>query len=159
MSNRDLSKLNWRVPPQHILSIGVRGSDIDMFEHVNNLVYLRWMAEAGWHHSKALGFDFDAYRARDCGFVVTRHEIDYRQAALADDIVHVATWISANDKRLKLRRRFQMISDKTGATLAMGMSEFVTMRLSNAKARRMHDDYVKGYPLDEAAARYFEKAD
>lgn len=156
MTEKNISALDWCVVPQHISSIAVEPRDIDMFNHVNNVVYLRWMAEAGWAHSKALGFDFKAYQARDCGFVVTRHELDYRQAALADDTVHIATWISVNDGRLKLRRRFQMISDTSGATLAMGMSSFASMRLSNARARRMHEDYAHGYPVDAAAAAYFE---
>lgn len=156
MTKGDKNALKWCLPPQHITPIAVEARDIDMFNHVNNVVYLRWMAEAGWAHSKALGFDFEAYRARDCGFVVTRHELDYRQAALAGDVVHVATWISLNDGRLKLRRRFQMISETTGTTLAMGMSSFAALRLSTARARRMHEDYVHGYPLDVAAAAYFE---
>lgn len=155
MQKNDLSELNWCIAPQHRLSIGVRARDIDVFQHVNNVVYLRWMADTAWDHSKALGFDFAAYEARDCGFVVTRHEIDYRQAALADDIVHIATWISRNDGRLKLRRRFQMISATTGATLAMGLSDFAAMRLSSARATRMHKDYVTGYRLDAEAASYF----
>ena len=145
----------WCLAPQHILSIAVRARDIDVFNHVNNVVYLRWMADTAWDHSKALGFDFAAYEARDCGFVVTRHEIDYRQAALLGDIVHVATWISGNDGRLKLRRRFQMISEQTGHTLAMGMTEFASMKLSTARAGRMHEDYITGYPLNDDAAAYF----
>ena len=71
------------LPPQFTLSLVVQEGDIDDFNHVNNVVYLNWMARAAWAHSKALGFDFAAYRQRDCGFVVTRHEIDYKAAALA----------------------------------------------------------------------------
>ena len=155
MQEIDPKTLNWRIAPQHILSIPVRARDIDVFNHVNNVVYLRWMADTAWDHSKTLGFDFAAYEARDCGFVVTRHEIDYRQAALSGDVVHVATWISRNDGRLKLRRRFQMISQQTGQTLALGMSDFAAMKLSTARATRMHDDYVTGYSLDETAATHF----
>ena len=155
MQDTDPKSLNWQIAPQHILPITVRERDIDVFNHVNNVVYLRWMADTAWDHSKALGFDFAAYEARDCGFVVTRHEIDYRQAALLGDIVHVATWISRNDGRLKLRRRFQMISEQTGQTLAFGMTEFAAMKLSSARAVRMHTDYITGYPLDADAAAHF----
>ena len=155
MLDTDPTALNWQIAPQHILAIAVRDRDIDAFNHVNNVVYLRWMADTAWDHSKKLGFDFAAYEARDCGFVVTRHEIDYRQAALLGDIVHVATWISRNDGRVKLRRRFQMISERTGQTLAFGMTEFASMKLSSARAVRMHEDYITGYPVDAAAAAHF----
>lgn len=155
MSDDEIRKLDWRIAPQHICTFDVCARDIDVFNHVNNVVYLRWMADTAWDHSTALGFDFAAYEARDCGFVVTRHEIDYRQAALADERVHIATWISNNDGRLRLRRRFQMISENSGKTLAMGLSDFTAMRLSTARAMRMHEDYVTGYRQDDAAAAHF----
>jgi acyl-CoA thioester hydrolase len=146
----------WVVPPQHILSVAVREQDIDAFKHVNNVVYLGWMARSAWAHSQSLGFDFAAYEANDCGFVVTRHEIEYRAAAMAGDTVHIATWITGNDARLKLTRRFQMISEASGKTLVFGMSQFAAMKLSTAKACRMAPAYAKGYPLDAAAVDFFE---
>ena len=144
----------WLLPPQFILSVDVRDSDIDDFNHVNNVVYLGWMARTAWSHSKALGFDFEAFRARDCGFVVTRHEIDYRAAAMAGERVHIATWIGLNDGRLKLRRRFQMLSGD-GRELARGMTQFAAMKLSTARAMRMHADYVKGYPQIDGVEAVF----
>jgi acyl-CoA thioester hydrolase len=104
-----------------------------------------------------LGFDFAAYRQRDCGFVVTRHEIDYKAAALAGETVHIATWVSLNDGRLRLRRRFQMLAGD-GRELARGLSDFAAMKLSNGRAMRMHEDYATGYPLVAAAEPAFLKA-
>lgn len=145
---------NWRLAPQHILTVHVQEADIDDFNHVNNVVYLGWMARTAWDHSKKLGFDFAAYQARDCGFVVTRHEIDYKAAALAGERVHIATWISRNDGRLKLRRRFQMLADD-GRELALGMSQFAAMKITTAKATRMHQDYATGYPeITDAEAAF-----
>ncbi len=136
----------WLAPAPYIVQIPVQAAHIDDFNHVNNVVYVQWMARVAWHHSKALGFDFAAYQARDCGFVVRRHEIEYKQATHAGDIVHCATWISLNDGRLHLRRRFQMISSMTGQTLALGVSDFVPMRLSTNRACRMPAAYKTGYP-------------
>ena len=145
---------NWLLPPQHILRLRVTPADIDDFNHVNNVVYLRWMARAAWDHSKKLGFDFAAYRARDCGFVVTRHEIDYKAAALIDETVEIATWVSLNDGRLRLRRRFQMRA-QNGRELARGMTDFAAMKISTGRAMRMHEDYRSGYPpVAEAEALF-----
>ena len=146
--------LSWLLKPQHVLTLNVRAGDIDDFDHVNNVVYLGWMARAAWDHSQALGFDFSAYRKRDCGFVVTRHEIDYKAAALADETVHIATWVSLNDGRLRLRRRFQMLADD-GRELARGISDFAAMKISSGRAMRMHADYINGYPAIDAAEALF----
>jgi len=150
----DISSL-WALEPQYILTLDVRRDDIDDFGHVNNLVYLGWMARAAWAHSKALGFDFKAYKERDCGFVVTRHEINYRAACFDGDTVHVATWISQNDQRLKLRRRFQMMSQERKLVLGTGMSEFATMKISTGRACRMPKDYATGYPVSPDAEIIF----
>lgn len=154
-----MTQTAWLAPNPYVLSLPVQPDAIDDFNHVNNVVYLGWMSRAAWAHSKALGFDFAAYQALDCGFVVRRHEIDYRVAALADDIVHIGTWVSENDGRLYLRRRFQLISDTTGATLALGMSQFVAMKISSGRACRMPKAFAEGYPANpEIEAIFRQKA-
>lgn len=156
MSDAAPPQNSFLLPPQFTLSVSVRDADIDDFNHVNNVVYLGWMARAAWAHSKHLGFDFAAYRARDCGFVVTRHEIDYKAAALAGEHVYIATWVSENDGRLRLRRRFQMLA-ADGRELARGLSDFAAMKISTGRAMRMHEDYVRGYPIAADAENLFAK--
>ncbi len=136
----------WRAPSPYIMSLQVTADMIDDFGHVNNVVYLGWMARSAWAHSKALGFDFAAYQKVDCGFVVRHHDIDYLAACFKDDQIDIATWISRNDGRLYLRRRFEMKRAQTGETVALGMSDFVTMRLSTGKACRMPEVFKLGYP-------------
>ena len=145
------------LPPQFTLSLAVQEGDIDDFNHVNNVVYLGWMARTAWAHSKQLGFDFAAYRQRDCGFVVTRHEIDYKAAAQAGEHVHVGTWVTVNDGRLRLRRRFQMLAGD-GRELAQGLSDFAAMKISTGRATRMHKDYVIGYPVAVGSENLFLQA-
>jgi acyl-CoA thioester hydrolase len=144
-------------PDPHVLGVDVRAADIDDFGHVNNVVYLGWIARAAWAHSKALGFDFAAYRDLDCGFVVTRHEIDYRAACPPDTTALIATWITANDGRVRLRRRFQIILQGTGTTLAFAMSDFATIKISTGRACRMPAQFATGYPAYDALEPLFTR--
>ncbi|HCD16867.1 MAG: acyl-CoA thioesterase [Rhizobiales bacterium TMED83] len=144
-------------PDPHVLGVDVRAADIDDFGHVNNVVYLGWIARAAWAHSKALGFDFAAYRDLDCGFVVTRHEIDYRAACPPDTTALIATWITANDGRVRLRRRFQIILQGTGTTLAFAMSDFATIKISTGRACRMPAQFATGYPANDALEPLFTR--
>jgi acyl-CoA thioester hydrolase len=154
-----LGSLAWPLAPQFVLPLRVQEGDIDDFRHVNNVVYLGWMARCAWAHSKALGFDFATFEKHDCGFVVTRHEIDYRAAALPDEQIEVATWIVENDARLRLSRRFLIRSVNRDMQLARGVTRFAAMRLSTNKAMRMVDAYKHGYLVDAAAADYFGPLD
>jgi len=146
---------NFIAPDPFVLAVDVRADDIDGFGHVNNVVYLGWIARAAWAHSKALGFDFDTYRELDCGFVVTRHEIEYRAACPPEATALVATWITANDARVRLRRRFQICLQGAGTTLAFAMSEFSTIKISTGRACRMPAEFAEGYPAQPALEPVF----
>ena len=158
MSNQIIDPSIWRAKNPFIIMIDVMPEDIDDFKHVNNVVYIGWMSRVAWAHSKALGFDFARYQELDCGFVVRRHEIDYRQACLPGETVAIATWVTQNDGRMYLRRRFQMVGTKSLKTLAYGMSDFVSMKISTGKACRMPEAFKAGYPAAHAVEDSFSVA-
>lgn len=74
-----------------LLPVTVSPDDIDELDHVNNLVYVRWVQQAAVAHSDALGLGLGAYLARRQAFVVRRHEIDYLRSALVGEEVEVET--------------------------------------------------------------------
>lgn len=72
------------------LPIAVRAADIDELNHVNNVVYLRWVQEAASAHWDSMAPD--ELKAK-CRWVVLRHEIDYHSPALPGDSIEAFTWI------------------------------------------------------------------
>lgn len=72
------------------LTITVSREDIDNLDHVNNLVYVKWMdivANSHWNHLTKEN------PLLEYVWVVLRHEIDYvKQAGLGDEIT-VKTWV------------------------------------------------------------------
>lgn len=70
--------------------IRVSLDDIDVLQHVNNLVYVKWMDEIATKHW--------AYLTKDTPlpqyiWVVVRHEIDYLKQAGLEDEITVKTWV------------------------------------------------------------------
>lgn len=137
----------WDYPEPFIHAVAVEAQHIDDFQHTNNVVYLTWMAKTAWEHSKALGLDFAAYARLNRGMVVRRHELEYFAASHVGDRVLCATWITGNDGRLRLRRRFQMANAETGVTLLRGLSDFVCINIGTGKATRMPPEFVNAYKL------------
>jgi acyl-CoA thioester hydrolase len=137
----------WDYPAPFVHEVVVEPHHIDDFRHTNNVVYLTWMAKTAWEHSKSLGLDFAAYAGLNRGMVVRRHELEYFAPSHEGDRVKVATWITGNDGRLRLRRRFQMVSGRTGATLLRGLSDFVCINIETGKATRMPAEFVATYRL------------
>jgi len=72
------------------MTIAVQRADIDQQNHVNNIVYLRWVQEVATAHWEAAA---PATTRDTIGWVVLRHEIDYKTPASLGDEVVLRTWV------------------------------------------------------------------
>ena len=123
----------------------MRPEDIDAYEHVNNAVYLTWLDRAAWSHSAALGVPLERCVALRRGMAAQRIEIEYRRAAVRDDVVQVATWIVSTDGRLRVERRFQVRRSADGETLARARIDYVCINLDSGRAVRMPEIFARAY--------------
>ncbi|WP_025409667.1 acyl-CoA thioesterase [Gemmatirosa kalamazoonensis] len=75
-------------PSPYEVRVRVEPTDLDDQDHVNNVVYVRWVQDAAIAHWRALTTtDIQA----TVGWALLRHEIDYRAAARLGDEVIVRT--------------------------------------------------------------------
>ncbi len=72
------------------LPITVMPADIDELNHVNNVVYVRWIQDVAFAHWDTMAPEELKHQ---CRWVVLRHEIDYHAPALPGDLVEASTWI------------------------------------------------------------------
>ncbi len=82
------------------MTVPVLPADIDGQSHVNNIVYLRWIQDVATAHWKSLA---SAEAQAVIGWVVLRHEIDYRSPASLGDEILLRTWVG-QASRLKFER-------------------------------------------------------
>src|SRR5438128_1061964 len=82
------------------MTVPVLSTDIDEQSHVNNTVYLRWVQDVATAHWKSLA---SAEAQNAIGWVVLRHEIDYRASASLGDQIILRTWVG-EASRLKFER-------------------------------------------------------
>ena len=75
-------------------------ADIDEQNHVNNAIYLRWVQDVATAHWKSLA---SAEAQSAIGWVVLRHEIDYKLPASLGDEIILRTWVG-HASRLKFER-------------------------------------------------------
>jgi acyl-CoA thioester hydrolase len=78
------------------MNVPVMSGDIDEQNHVNNTVYLRWVQEVATAHWRAVA---STYAQESIGWVVLRHEIDYKAPGCPGDDVVLRTWV---DKATRL---------------------------------------------------------
>lgn len=84
----------------------VLDDEIDAQNHVHNLRYIQWSLWAAGKHTAALGLDTAAELKRGFGFVVRKHDAEYRRAALDGDELIVRTWIYQIDRFSSWRQTY-----------------------------------------------------
>jgi acyl-CoA thioester hydrolase len=115
------------------MSVWVQPADIDRQNHVNNTVYVRWIQEvatAHWNIAAPLP-------ARDeIGWVVLRHEIDYKSPACRGDEVKLRTWVG-QATRVTFERFTEMRRKSDGDLLAQARTVWVPISHQTGKPTRV----------------------
>ena len=70
----------------------VEPADVDANGHVNNIVYLRWAQDLATSHWASR---FTPEESEPFGWIVLRHEIDYRRPLLPGEAGQGQTWVGA----------------------------------------------------------------
>ena len=125
------------------LKITVSSEDIDTLQHVNNLVYVKWMDTIATTHWSFLTKENPLPQYV---WVVMRHEIDYlKQAALGDEIV-VKTWVG--ETRGITSVRF-MEFYKSDALLVKAKTTWAMLDAVTHKPARIREDVLSVLKSDK----------
>jgi acyl-CoA thioester hydrolase len=94
--------------------VSVLPDDIDEQNHVNNTVYLRWVQDVATAHWRAVA---SAEAQAIIGWVVLRHEIDYKAPATLGDEIVLRTWVG-KATRLTFERFTEIRRNRDGRLLS-----------------------------------------
>ena len=139
-----ISEPDWDYPDPFFLDRFVLEDDVDELLHTNNTVYVHWCQEVAWAHSAQLGLNIDRYKELDRAMAITYSEYKYLRASNVGDKVKIGTWIVSWDKKLTMKREFQVIRED-GATLLRGAMHFACIEISTGKPRRLPKEFLEGY--------------
>jgi len=115
------------------MTISVSAADIDEQKHVNNTVYLRWVQDVAAAHWKSLAPD---EAQKKIGWVVVRHEIDYKSPASIGDGIALRTWVG-KASRLKFERFTEIRRQIDSRLLAQARTVWVPVDSLSGKPTRV----------------------
>jgi acyl-CoA thioester hydrolase len=119
--------------PAFEMTIAVQPADIDQQNHVNNTVYVRWIQEVATAHWNATA----PVPARDeIGWVVLRHEIDYKSPVCLDDEIVLRTWVG-KATRVTFERFVEVLRKRDRKVLAHARTLWVPINPDTAKPIRV----------------------
>ena len=116
-----------------IVPLDIGPQHIDANGHVNNVVYVGWLQDAGTAHWNAR---FDAQTRARWSWVALRHEIDYLRGIGPDETGVVAsTWVG--DPHGPRFNRYVRIEDGQGRLCAQGVSEWCLVDAATLRPQRI----------------------
>jgi acyl-CoA thioester hydrolase len=116
--------------------VSVLPGDIDEQNHVNNTVYLRWVQDVATAHWKSLA---SAESQAAIGWIVLRHEIDYKLPASVGDEIVLRTWVG-KASRLKFERFTEVRRKINNQVLAQARTLWVPIDVRTGKPTRVSAD-------------------
>lgn len=125
----------------HTLTRRVEIRDIDPAQHVNNAVYLHWLADAERQALSACGWGTHQLREANIALHAYRYQIAYKNAALLDDHIVINTW--STDVDTDGGERWSILSrEGDDALIAQVHSEWGVIDATTGDARPLPDEVV-----------------
>ncbi len=117
---------------------------IDPNQHVNNAMYMAYIEDCGVQVAAAFDWPMTRMMAAGFGIVARRYRIEYKQAAVMDDELEVATWIS-DVKRATAVRHYTITRVADKALLARAHVLWVWINLKNGRPIRIPADFLAAF--------------
>jgi len=124
-------------------SVSVMPEDIDEQNHVNNTVYLRWVQEVAAAHWRAIA---SREAQKGIGWVVLRHEIDYKAPACLGDDVLLRTWVG-QATRLTFERFTEIRRSSDGQLLSKARTLWCPINAQTGRLVRVPFDVREQFSI------------
>ena len=125
------------------LPLTVAPEDIDQLGHVNNVVYLRWVQDAATAHWEAAATAADQ---AEVAWVVLRHEIDYKHAAMAGEQLIARTWVGAATSNT-FERHTEILRSKDARVLARARTLWCPISRKTGRPMRVSAEVRQRFSL------------
>ena len=125
--------------------------EIDDNGHVNNAVYLTWIAEIARQHAEACGWGRAWSDEQGGVWLVRRHDITYHRPALHDEELELTVRVISIGGARGVRHT-SIVRPADGAGIADCTTEWVWVRLWDGRPRRVPATLRDAYAIPAAEA-------
>lgn len=119
--------------PQYEKILVVSEDDLDELNHVNNVRYLQWIQDISKEHWQAL---VTSKTLETMVWVVMRHDIHYKNAALLHDTLILKTYIEKSRGAIS-NRVVEIVNKETNVLIVRSVTEWCLLNKENFKPMRI----------------------
>ncbi|MDQ7028873.1 MAG: YbgC/FadM family acyl-CoA thioesterase [Ardenticatenia bacterium] len=138
------------MPRVHTIHFRVRHYECDPYGHVNNATYLRYMEEAAFRASMAVGYGVDTYKGMNRRWWIHETEVEYLRPLRYGDTAEVRTWV-AHARRVRCRRVYEVRRGSTGELAARAWSDWVFLEGTTGRPTAIPEELWRAFGLDDTA--------
>ena len=128
----------------HERTFRVRHYECDAYGHVNHANYVRYMQEAAFDASAAVGYDVARYEDLGLYWLIRQTEVTYLRPLIFGDSVIVKTWVE-NFRRVRSRRAYELRSLHNNEVVAQAYTDWVLLDTVNERLATVPDEMVKAF--------------
>jgi acyl-CoA thioester hydrolase len=114
---------------------------------VNNANYLRYMQEAAFNASAAVGYDVKRYDELGQYWLVRETEIEYFKPLMYGDEFAIKTWV-ADFRRVRSRRRYEFRAPGSADLIARGMTDWVYLDKATQRPVNVPPEMIRAFAPD-----------
>jgi acyl-CoA thioester hydrolase len=136
----------------HVSRLTVRAYECDANGHLNNANYLRYMQEAAFEASAAVGYPTARYEAMGRLWLARSTEIEYLQPLYAGDVVEIKTWV-ADFRQVRSLRRYEFRRSGEAVLVAQASTDWVYLDRETGQVEVVEPDVIAAYAGNDLVER------
>ena len=130
--------------PVHHENFQVRYWECNVIGHLSSTNYFRWMQEAAFGASAAVGYDWPRYREMGYAWLVRETDIEYLRPLRYGDKVELKTWV-LDFRRFRSRRAYEFASVQTGELAARAVTDWVYVNTETLQPAAVPEDMQRAF--------------
>lgn len=138
------------MPAIHHQTFKVRYYECDAYGHLNNTNYLRWMQEAAFGASTAVGYSIKKYDEIGHLWLVRETDIEYITPVAYEDEVEIKTWVM-DLRRSRSRRAYEFTNKRTSQLAARASTDWVYLNAETLRPAMIPEEMQRAFVPEGAA--------
>lgn len=130
------------MPLVHTSAFKIRFYECDLYGHVNNANYLRYMQEAAFEASAAAGYDPQRYAQMNRVWYAHATDIEYIRPLKYGDTVAVKTWVM-DFRRVTSRRAYELRATAGSELAARATTDWAFLDSATRKPAPIPDELIR----------------
>ncbi|MEZ4668932.1 MAG: thioesterase family protein [Anaerolineae bacterium] len=132
------------MPATHTASYTVRHYECDALGHLNNANYVRYMEEAAFNASAAVGYDKARYDVMGFLWLAHETEIEYLQPVGYGDSLEVKTWVG-DFRRIRSRRMYEFRQAGQNGLVARASTDWVYLNAATLRPATIPPEMIAAF--------------